>query len=88
MLTADFEVRDRDDREITFAVPDGRQRGGSSVRYATDGSAQTFDLRLQPQGERATITWDVGSGAGSIVSDGFNGGDRACWDASLRDADC
>ena len=86
MLTADFDVRD--DREVTFSVPSGRERGGSSVRYETEGRTQTFALDLEPDGDRALIRWDLDTRAGSITADAYNGGARACWDAALRDVDC
>ena len=88
VLTADFDVRDLDDREVTFRVPTGRDNGGSSVRYATDGDEQTFDWDDQPEDDRALIVWDRATNAGSITADTFNGGDRACWDRQLRDTDC
>ena len=84
VLTADFDVRD--DREVTFAVPAGRDAGGTSVTYRTEGSAQTFDLVRQA--ERALVRWDLQTGAGSITADAYNGGERACWDRQLRDVAC
>ena len=86
VLTADFDVRD--DREVTFAVPAGRDAGGTSVRYRTEGPAQTFDLARQPEGQRSLVRWDLLTGAGSITADAYNGGARACWDRQLRDVDC
>ena len=86
VLTAEFDVRD--DREVTFAVPAGRDGGGSSVRYRTEGSTQTFDLVREPGGARSTVRWDLGTGAGSITADAYRGGARACWDRQLRDVAC
>ncbi len=88
VLTATFDVRDLDDREVTFRIPDGRDNGRSSVRYATDGTEQAFDWVDQPEGDRALIVWDLETRAGSITADTYNGGDRACWDDDLRDVDC
>ncbi|WP_420456519.1 hypothetical protein [Rubrivirga sp.] len=88
VLTATFDVRDLNDREVTFRVPDGRENGRSSVRYATDGTEQTFDWLSQPEGDRALIVWDRETRAGSITADAYNGGARACWDADLRDVAC
>ena len=87
VLRADFDVRDADDREITFAVPDGQENGGTSVRYATDGADQSFDFR-DAEGERALIRWDLDTRAGSIRAAAFNGGDRACWNSNLRNVAC
>ena len=89
VLTADFDVRDLNDREVTFSVPAARgERGGSTVTYRTQGSTQTFDLTLQPGNDRATVRWDLQTRAGSIVADTFRGGERECWDSSLRNTSC
>ena len=88
VLTASFDVRDLDDREVTFRVPAGRENGGSSVLYRTDGDAQTFDWLDQPEDERALIVWDRASKAGSIEADTYNGGEPACWDAALDNVAC
>ncbi|PAP78523.1 hypothetical protein [Rubrivirga marina] len=88
VLTASFDVRDLDDRELTFRVPAGRDHGGSSVRYATDGDERTFDWTDQPTGDRALIVWDDATRAGSITADTYYGGDRACWDEDLDDVAC
>ena len=88
VLTASFDVRNLDDREITFAVPSGLDNGGSSVRYATDGDVKTFDWDDQPENDRALIEWDARSKAGSIEADTYNGGVRACWNAALNDVTC
>lgn len=88
VLTATFDVRDLDEREVIFRVPEARPSGGSSVRYATDGPEQTFDWRNEPEGDRALIVWDRDTHAGSIAADTYNGGARACWDEDLQDVDC
>jgi hypothetical protein len=88
VLTASFDVEDLGARELTFRVPDGRDRGGSSVRYATSGDERTFDWTDEPTGNRALIVWDEERRAGSITADGYNGGDRACWDENLDDVAC
>ena len=88
VLRADFDVRAGDDQEVTFAVPKGRENGGTSVRYATNGSTHTFDFVSQPQDERALIQWSETTRAGSITADGFNGGATACWNASLANVSC
>ena len=88
VLTADFDVRDRDDREVTFSVPSGRENAGTRVRYETQGSTQVFDLVRQPGGERSLVRWDLGDRAGSIEASAFNNGQRACWGPGLRDVAC
>lgn len=85
VLTAAFDVDDTP--EVTFAVPEGRPQGGASVRYAVDGDLRTFDL-AGADGARALIQWDVETRVGSIEADDYNGGERACWDADLRDVPC
>ncbi len=88
VLTASFDVQDLDARELTFRVPTGRDHGGSSVRYATDGDVRTFDWTDGPAGTRALVVWDEATRAGSITADAYNGGARACWDESLDDVAC
>ena len=88
VLRADFAVTAGDARELVFSVPDGRDSGGSSVRYEADGDARAFDWREEPEGLDHLVEWDQATGAGSITADNYNGGVRACWDASLADAPC
>lgn len=88
VLTADFDVRGAEGGEVTFAVPNGLENGGSSVRYVTDGDDLTFDWLDQPEADRALIEWDRATRAGSITADTYNGGARACWNAALEDVAC
>ena len=88
VLEAAFDVRDLDDREVTFRVPQDRDRGGSEVLYRTDDGEQTFDFLNQPEGDRALIVWDLDTDEGSITADAYNGGERACWNSALEDVDC
>ena len=85
VLAASFDVDDTP--EITFTVPPGNERAGARVRYETDGSRQTFDF-TNADGRRALVVWDRATGAGSIVADDYNGGERACWDERRDDVDC
>ncbi|MGB3545220.1 hypothetical protein [Rubrivirga sp.] len=88
VLEADFDVRDLDDREVTFSVPNSRDNGGSTVLYRTDDDEQTFDWLDQPEDDRALIVWDLDTREGSIVADTYNSGERACWDSDLEDVEC
>ena len=85
VLAASFDADDTP--EITFSVPEGNERAGARVRYQADGDELTFDL-VTADGDRALVVWDRETGAGSIVADDYNGGERACWDADLDDTDC
>ena len=56
VLTADYAVRAEADREVTFRVPAGRERAGSSVRYRVDGGAWTpLGQDLTAIGEPTTL---------------------------------
>lgn len=88
VLTADFEVRAEDDREVTFRVPDGREAGGSSVLYRVDGDARIFDWTAQPGDVRTRVEWDSATRVGFLEADDYNDGARACWDESLNDTAC
>lgn len=85
-LRADYDVRAAP--EVTFSVPQGRFAGGSSVRYLTEATVQTFDWLQQPEGVRQTIQWDTATHAGSITAANWNGGARSCWNADLNDVNC
>lgn len=86
VLTADFDVRGDD--TVTFRIPAGRERGGSSVRYETAGRMQRFDWTAQPENARTNVEWNLDTGAGWIEASDVAGGARACWDAQRRDTVC
>ena len=88
VLRADFEVVSADRKELTFSIPPGRDAAGTSVRYIHDGQDRAFDWHEEPAGLDHYVEWDAVTHAGSIEADTFNGGVRACWDASLSDAPC
>ena len=88
VLTAEYEVRAEDDREATFRVPEGREAGGSSVLYRVDGDARVFDWLAQPGAVRTWVQWDQETRLGFIEADDYNGGARACWNATLDDVAC
>ena len=85
-LTATFDVRSAS--EVTFSVPAGRDGAGSSVRYAADGDARTFDFDQRPDGGRQLIVWNETTHAGSITAADWRGGVRSCWNASGNDVNC
>lgn len=85
VLTADFEADETP--EVTFAVPEGRPQAGASVTYETDGTVRTIDV-AGADGDRALIQWDAETRVGFIEADGYNGGQRACWDEDLANTDC
>ena len=87
VLRAEFDTTS-DRGEVTFSVPEGRDNGGSSVLYESEGPARVFDWLDLPEDDRALIEWDAETGAGSIEADTYREGERACWDASLADAAC
>lgn len=85
-LTASFDVRDADDRTLTFTAPTGHL-AGAAVTYRTAGGVVSFAYTA-PDGARAFVQWDPETGAGFLEADDYNGGERACWNADLVDADC
>lgn len=88
-LEADFEVHGEDDKEITFRVPlTAREHAGSLVRYAEEDGEHRFFWREADADREHLVTWNPVTKTGSITATNYNGGARACWDASLRNADC
>mgnify|MGYP001202534736 CR=1 FL=1 len=91
VLNAEFTVTDDHAKEITFRVPDyGGEFAGQSVYYAVDGSTRTFEwTRIEEGVEKVvTVVWDAETKAGFIVAPGYNGGEKACWDADLVNTEC
>lgn len=85
VLTAEFLIDETP--EVTFSVPEGRSEAGTSVRYETDGDTKTFDF-VDANGGRTVVEWNTETRAGFIEADGYNDGERACWDEDLADVAC
>jgi hypothetical protein len=89
VLEADFDAEDERDKTLRFAVPVGvGDAGGDAVVYGASGDARSFDWAQASEGTAHLIAWDAETGAGSITATNYNGGERACWDEDLEDADC
>lgn len=88
VLDAEYEITDEDTKQIVFSVPSDLEHGGDSVTYSRDGTTRTFVWDQVSTGETHTISWDATTHAGWIQATGYNGGEKACWDAQLNDVDC
>ena len=51
----------------------------------SDRSVSYFDAST---GQAVEIGWDAITKAGWLIAPGFNGGLKACWDATLNDVAC
>lgn len=87
VLRADYDVSDTV-RELEFTAVNESEIQGSTVLYRTEGDTNTFDWNKQPGSVRTLVEWSETSGAGFIEADDFNGGARACWNASKDNVAC
>jgi hypothetical protein len=91
VLTADFDVTSSTVRELTFRVPETNPNPdarGATIRYARDGDARAFDVHEADPARTHAVEWSGSTHAGSLTAWNYNGGARACWDASLQDVEC
>jgi hypothetical protein len=91
VLSADFDVDSEQVADVTYSIPDTNPNTGargSTVLYARDGEARTFDWHQEPEDFDHLVQWSAATNAGSLTATNYNGGERACWDASLADVPC
>lgn len=91
VLDADFTATGSTAGELTFSVPESNPNPdarGASVTYEADGDARLFDWREATAGQTHLVMWSESTHAGSVTAWNYNGGARACWDATLQDTAC
>lgn len=89
VLDADFAVEGESDASLTFSVPEtAANRPGDSVEYTVDGTTHTFAWNDAQQNEQHLMQWNADTGAGSITSDDYNNGQKACWGPDLKNTAC
>jgi hypothetical protein len=91
VLSADFRATSDADRTLTFSIPEtnpNEEARGSTVTYTRDGDAREFDWHQEPEAFDHLVEWSASSHAGALTATNYNGGARACWDASLQDVPC
>ncbi len=60
----------------------------STVTYQVSGTDYSLFFSNASTVETLEVLWNGDTHAGSIRAPGFNGGERACWDADLQDVTC
>ena len=74
---------------LAFTIPEEVKLVGglSTTITSANNTLATLDI-MTKSGVKQLIEWDSESGQGTITADDYNNGQRACWDAELRNADC
>lgn len=89
VLNAEYAITSETEKEIEFSIPEGIEtHAGSIVRYTQEGDERTFYWYQSDEDQTHTVSWSQETKAGSIISTSYNGGDKACWGASLEDTAC
>jgi hypothetical protein len=60
----------------------------SHIQYATEMSAQTVKYFQAADADTTTTHWNVDTRAGYLITPEVNGGDKACWDETLKNVSC
>lgn len=87
VLDAEFDLGGTE-KVFTFSIPPGQEHAGDSVRYESTGDDRRFLWQQVAEALSHDVAWNALTRAGSIVATNYNGGDKACWDENLEDADC
>ena len=73
---------------LAFSVPDEiRIVGGLATTITKDNTLNSLDI-MTKEGIKQLIQWDETTSLGSITSDDYNNGQRACWNEELRNVPC
>ncbi len=73
--------------EFTNVNPSAVQVG-DKLTYGSSGDLRTVQFLDASASAQTTVEWNDVSHTGSILSPGFNGGVRGCWDATFQDVAC
>ena len=73
---------------LAFSVPDEISVvGGLATTITRDSTLSSLSI-MTKSGLKQLIQWDEATSLGSITSDDYNNGQRACWDEELRNVSC
>lgn len=61
---------------------------GNVLTYDVNGAARSVTFSDASAGTTVDVEWNATTHAGSITAPNFNGGVKACWDATLANATC
>ena len=89
-----YDVSSLTHRSLTFTNnrTDGNADAGDVIQYLRDGDLArvTVHDQVSPGGGSLdyVIEWSVSAGTGSLTVPDYNGGQKACWDASQVNTAC
>jgi hypothetical protein len=72
---------------VSFIAMDGPNEG-DELTYDVNGAARSVSFTDASEATTALIEWNATTHVGSITAPGFNGGVKACWDATLANTTC
>ncbi|MFK7843708.1 MAG: hypothetical protein AB8G77_00300 [Rhodothermales bacterium] len=83
-----YEINDEAGQTLSFNIPqDVEEIGGTAAIVNHYNDQVTLDL-TGPHGGKHFIEWDTVTGAGSLIADDYNNGEKACWDETLQNVEC
>lgn len=72
---------------VTFVATSGPDIG-DELTYEVNGAARGVSFFDASAGTTVDIEWNATTNVGSITAPNFNGGVKACWDATLANTTC
>jgi hypothetical protein len=72
---------------VSFLAESGTNMG-DALTYEVNGNARSVTFTDVSAGTTVDIEWNAATNVGSITAPNYNGGARACWDATLANATC
>ncbi|MBU1699205.1 MAG: hypothetical protein KJ970_07975 [Candidatus Eisenbacteria bacterium] len=88
-IRIDWKVEAEDQKELSLEVIEaGNEIFGDTLSYLQEGVIVTVAFYDASENVTADMTWNEETGAGSLQAPDYNGGERACWDENLIDAEC
>ena len=86
----DYAIDDETHRSLTFenVRTDGSADAGDIIDYTRDGDLLAISVEDISDGQSYLAEGDLRTGAGWIEVPGYNGGEKACWDADQLDVAC
>jgi len=72
---------------VSFTAETG-SGAGDVLTYDVNGNTRGISFTDASAGTTVVIEWNAATNVGSITAPNYNGGVRACWDATLANATC
>lgn len=85
----DWHYENPADRNLRFEnIDEGHEEFGDRLAYRVDAPIVSVTFYDASENRTADITWDRGTGTGSLKVPDYNDGERACWDENQEDIEC